>query len=131
MSIKSLAQVAIGGALVVVGTVLLVLPGPGLLLVVTGLTLLANVFPRLERYVKPVRARAMKAAEDSVSSPWRLAGSALGGCALIAAGLALGLVPQLPFSGWTAGSSVIASGIIVLSLLIYAYLQVRRRRDPR
>jgi hypothetical protein len=46
-----------------------VLPGPGLLLVLAGLIVLAAEFPALERYVDPVRDPAMKAAEDSVSSP--------------------------------------------------------------
>lgn len=61
-----------GGILLVVGVLLLVLPGPGLLLVLAGLLLLASEFPKLERYVDPVRDRAMKAAEESVSSPLRI-----------------------------------------------------------
>src|SRR5919202_6924119 len=61
-----------GGVLVVVGVVLLVLPGPGLLLVLAGLLVLANGFPAAQRFVEPVERRAMQAAEESVSSPLRI-----------------------------------------------------------
>jgi Putative transmembrane protein (PGPGW) len=129
MKIKFLAQAVIGGLLLVLGLALLVLPGPGLLLVLGGLILLSNAFPRLGRYVGPVRARAMKAAEVSVSSGWRIAGSAVAGFGLIAAGIVWGLVPGLPFSGWQTGSSIILSGIVLFALLIYSHRRVNGHRD--
>jgi hypothetical protein len=131
MNAKMLLQAVLGVTLLVVGVALLVLPGPGLLLVLSGLITLSRVFPRLERFVAPVREQAMKAAEDSVSSRWRLAGSVLAGLALIAAGIVWGLVPDLPFSGWATGSSVILSGLILFALLFYSHRQVRRRRASR
>ena len=117
-----------GAILVVVGVVLLVLPGPGLLLVLAGLLLLASEFPALERYVDPVRDRAMKAAEDSVSSPLRIAGSVLAGLALLAAGIVWGTVKSLPFSGWSTGSSLILSSVILFALLGWSYRRVKSRR---
>lgn len=121
--------VAIGGGFVlVVGVLLLVLPGPGLLLVLAGLLMLASVFPKLNRYVEPVRRRAMQGMEDSVSSPLRIAGSASVGLLLVAAGVVWDLVPALPFSGWSTGSSLILSGLIVFGLLIWSYRRVRARR---
>lgn len=120
-----------GGILLVVGVLLLVLPGPGLLLVLAGLLLLASEFPALERYVDPVRDRAMKAAEDSVSSPLRIAGSVLAGLALLAAGIVWGTVKSLPFSGWSTGSSLILSSVILFALLIWSYRRVKSRREEK
>lgn len=131
MNIKLLLRAMAGALLLVLGVVLLFLPGPGLLVVLGGLIMLSSAFPSLERYVEPVRARATKAAEDSVSSPWRVAGSVLTGSALIGAGLVWGLVPGLPFGGWHTGSSVILSGVIVFALLIHTSRQVRGHRDHR
>ncbi|MEU0536266.1 PGPGW domain-containing protein [Amycolatopsis tolypomycina] len=118
-----------GAVLLLVGVLLLVLPGPGLLLVLAGLLVLASEFPALERYVDPVRDRAMKAAEDSVSSPLRIAGSVLAGLALLAAGIVWGTVKSLPFSGWSTGSSLILSSVILFALLIWSYQRVKTRRD--
>src|ERR1044072_4529874 len=100
--------------LTVVGVVVLL--GPGLLLVLAGLLILASEFPTLERYVDPVRDRAMKAAEDNVSSPLRIAGSVLAGLGLLAAGVLWGLrIPSwLPWAGWSTGSSLILSGIVLV-----------------
>src|SRR3981189_2902930 len=95
----------------VIGLAMLVLPGPGLLLVLAGLIVLASEFPALERYVDPVRDRAMKAAEDSVSSPLGSAGAGLAGLGLLAAGIVWGAVPGLPFGGWSTGSSLILSSV--------------------
>jgi uncharacterized membrane protein YhiD involved in acid resistance len=118
-----------GAILLVVGVLLLVLPGPGLLLVLAGLLLLASEFPALERYVDPVRDRAMKAAEDSVSSPLRIAGSVLAGLALLAAGIVWATVKSLPFSGWSTGSSLILSSVVLFALLIWSYRRVKSRRN--
>ncbi|MFJ1705610.1 PGPGW domain-containing protein [Kitasatospora sp. NPDC088346] len=117
---------AIGGSvLVVVGVVLLVLPGPGLLLVLAGLILLSRAVPALARYVEPVRARAMQGAEASVASRWRIAGSVLAGLGLIGAGVVWGLVPGLPFAGWSTGASLVLSGIVLLALLVWSHRRVR------
>ena len=120
---------AVGGVLVVVGVVLLVLPGPGLLLVLAGLLVLAAEFPALQRFVDPVRTRAMQAAEDSVSSPLRIAGSVLAGLALLAAGIVWGTVRWLPLSGWSTGTSLILSSLILFALLIWSYRRVRAKRE--
>jgi membrane protein implicated in regulation of membrane protease activity len=127
--VKRVTLAVVGGIVVLVGVALLVLPGPGLLLVLAGLLILASEFPVLERYVDPVRDRAMKAAEDSVSSPLRIAGSVLAGLGLFAAGVVWGLMPDLPFGGWSTGSSLILSGIILFALLIWSYRRVRSRRE--
>ena len=117
-----------GGLLLIAGVALLVLPGPGLLLVLGGLIVLANAFPSVQRYVAPVRKRAMQAAEESVSSPLRIVFSAGTGLVLIAAGIVWGLKPDLPLGGWATGASLILSGIILLALLVVSYRRVKQGR---
>ncbi|HUQ57004.1 PGPGW domain-containing protein [Lentzea sp.] len=124
---KRLGAIVLGAVLLVVGIALLVLPGPGLLLVLAGLIVLASEFPKLERYVDPVRDRAMKAAEQSVSSPLRIALSAAAGLALIAAGVVWGLVKWLPLAGWSTGTSLVLSGLVLLGLLAWSYRKVQAR----
>jgi hypothetical protein len=124
---KKVGAGALGGVLVIAGVALLVLPGPGLLLVLAGLLVLATAFPAARRFVGPVRERARKAAEASVSTWLRLAFSVLTGVALIAAGLVWWLMPTLPLGGWPTGSSLILSGIILLALLVVSYRRVKGR----
>jgi hypothetical protein len=129
MNLRRVLHAVLGGVVLVVGAVLLVLPGPGLLLVFAGLVLLSRAFPRLERFVAPVRARATQAAEISVRSRRRLAGSGLVGLALIAAGVVWGLRPDLPVGGWATGASLILSGLVLLGLLGYSRRQLRDRQE--
>lgn len=126
-AVKRVTKTVVGSVLLVVGVALLVLPGPGLLLVLAGLLMLASEFPALEKYVDPVRDRAMKAAEDSVRTPLRIAWSVLAGLALIAAGVVWGTVDGLPLAGWSTGSSLILSGIVLFALLIWSYRRVHNR----
>jgi hypothetical protein len=125
---KRVAALVGGGVVLLVGIALLVLPGPGLLLVLAGLIILANEFPAVEKFVDPVQDRAMKAAEESVSSPLRIAGSVLAGLLLVGAGVVWGLFPALPLGGWPTGSSLILSGVVLLALLVYSYRRVQARR---
>ena len=117
-----------GGLLLVLGVAMLVLPGPGLLLVLAGLLVLANGFPAAQRFVDPVERRAMHAAEESVSSPLRMVFSIGTGVALIAAGVVWWVVPNLPLGGWPTGASLILSGLILLGVLVVSYRHVRSRR---
>lgn len=107
---------------------MLVLPGPGLLLVLAGLLVLANGFPTVQKFVAPVERRAMQAAEESVSSPLRMVFSIGTGVVLIAAGVAWWVVPGLPLGGWPAGCSLILSGLILLGVLVVSYRHVRSRQ---
>jgi hypothetical protein len=118
-----------GLALCVAGIGLLILPGPGLLLLLGGLVLLANEYPWARRMTAPVRRQAMRSAAQSVASPLRIGGTALCGLALMAAGIAWILVPSLPFGGPATGSSLIVSGIVLLALLVYSYRRFRRSAD--
>jgi uncharacterized protein (TIGR02611 family) len=125
---KRLTVLVAGGLLVVAGIVLLVLPGPGLVLVLGGLLVLSTEFPAVDKYIGPIQHKAMEAMEQSVSSPLRLTASILGGMTLIAAGVLWGLVKTLPLGGWPTGSSLILSGLVVLGLLAYSYWRVRGKR---
>lgn len=122
---------AAGGVLLLLGLALLVLPGPGMLLVLAGLVVLGRAVPAVGRFEEPVRIRAMQAVDASVASLWRIAGSVLTGLGLIAAGVVWGarLVPQLPFGGWSTGSSLILSGLIIFGLLVWSYRRVHRAPD--
>ena len=126
---KRVTKTVVGSVVLLVGVALLVLPGPGLLLVLAGLLMLASEFPALEKYVDPVRDRAMKGAEDSVRTPLRIAWSVLAGLGLIAAGVLWGLrvFDWLPFPGWSTGSSLILSGVVLFALLIWSYRRVHGR----
>ena len=120
-----------GGLLLLTGVALLVLPGPGLLLVLGGMLVLANGFPAAQRFVDPVERRAMQAAEESVSSPLRIAFSVGTGLVLITAGVVWWLRPNLPLGGWPTGISLILSGLILLTLLVVSHRRVKRRRHTR
>ncbi|MFD8479037.1 PGPGW domain-containing protein [Kitasatospora sp. NPDC059673] len=130
-TVHPVARVALGAAgvtLVSVGVVLLVLPGPGTLLLLAGLILLARAIPALSRFVEPVRVRAMAGVEASVASRWRIAGSVLAGLGLIGAGVAAVLVPSLPLAGWPTGLSLMLSGLILLGLMVWSHRRVHGSR---
>lgn len=122
------ALTVVGGCVLLAGIALLVLPGPGMLLVLAGLLILARALPSVERFVEPVRDRAIQAAEESVTSWWRFTGSVLTGIALIGAGVVWAVEPRLPFSGWSTGAGLIISGLILFGLMVWSHRRVRNRR---
>jgi hypothetical protein len=117
---RALVTVA-GGTLCMFGVALLVLPGPGLLLVLGGLVLLASEYRTAAKLVDPVRTRALQAAREGLASPARIAATILCGLGLIGAGIAWILVPGVPFANPASGACLALSGIILLALLGYAY----------
>jgi uncharacterized protein (TIGR02611 family) len=69
-STKRIAVLVIGSVLVLAGLAMLVLPGPGLLVIVAGLAVLASEFAWAEHLLDRAQAQAAKAAERAKRT-WR------------------------------------------------------------
>jgi hypothetical protein len=131
-------RLTVGWVLLVLGVAALVLPGPGLLMIAAGLTVLSQQYLWARRRLAPVRARAMRAAAASVRSWPAVTISvllALGGAAV---GVVWGLRPDPPGwwplaerwwlpGGWGPGSTMIMSGCIALGLIAFSYWRFRMR----
>ena len=125
----------VGGLLLVAGVAALVLPGPGLLLLLAGLVVLANEFDWAARRVDTVRDKAFDVSAAGVSTWPRIVFSTLSACLVIAAGVFWWLDPQipefwivgpdLPFGGWATGSVVVLSGLVALGLIAYSMRRFR------
>lgn len=134
---KKVGVTIIGWTLVLVGVAALVLPGPGLLLLLAGLVVLATEYHWARRYVDPVRRKALEAAEQSVAAGWRIALTVLGGLWLVFLGVVWGINPRipefwifgprLPGGGLVTAGSLILSGLVVWGLLIYSIRRFRSR----
>jgi hypothetical protein len=132
---RSIGRTVGGWLLVVVGAAALVLPGPGLLLLLAGLVVLSQEYEWAERRVEPVRQKAYTVARSSVSSNLRILASVLASLAIIAVGIVWWLDPEipeigpvgpdLPLGGWSTGSGIVISGLAALALVVYS---VRRFR---
>jgi hypothetical protein len=138
-AVRRVVLEALGWALVVGGIAALVLPGPGLLALFAGLALLSQQYTWAERRVEPVKQRAVKTAADGVQTWPRILLSTLGVLWLIGAGILWWVRPPAPdwwpvaeqwwlYGGWAAGLTLIASGLLAGSALVYAFSNYRKPR---
>ena len=125
----------LGWLLLLIGVAALVLPGPGLLLMVAGLVILSQEYPWAERRVEPIKVKAFEVAATGVRTWPRILGSLLCSLAVIAAGVLWWVDPEipeiwifgpeLPVGGWATGLSIVISGLVAIALIGYS---VRRFR---
>ncbi|MEH3067758.1 MAG: PGPGW domain-containing protein [Aeromicrobium erythreum] len=131
----------LGWAVVVVGIILWPLPGPGLLIILAGITILARQHAWARRVLDPLREKAVEAARFGVATWPRIVLSALGGVWLAVLGvvwwvsptipefevLGVGFGPRLPAAGWATGLGLVASAFAAWGLLVYSVLRWRER----
>jgi Putative transmembrane protein (PGPGW) len=133
--LRKAAVTVVGWLLLILGAAALVLPGPGLLLMLCGLVVLSRDYAWAARRTSPVRRRAMQAASAGVETYPRIAFSVLSALLLIAVGAVWWMDPSiptvgpigpgLPLGGWETGISIILSGFVALGLLVYSLLNFR------
>lgn len=129
----------VGWLLLLAGIAALVLPGPGLLLMFAGLAVLSQQYEWAERWVEPVRLRALRAAAESVETWPRIVASTVLAVGLVACGVVWIRQPAMPTwwpqddrwwapdeSWWLPGEiwtgvTQIASGVLALVLIVYSY----------
>lgn len=127
---RLVAVTVVGWALLVTGIVALVLPGPGMLLCVLGLVVLAREYAWARRSLTWARAKSSQSVARSAASRSATVLSLLGGLGLLLVGLAE-LVIGLPLLGTVTASLLIASGLVVIGTTGWARWQYLRSPGPR
>lgn len=139
---KRLVLETLGWILLLVGIAALVLPGPGLLLMVAGLAVLSQQYTWAERALEPVQLRALRAAAEGVETWPRIIASVAGALAVSAVGVVWILQPDVP--GWWpiadrwwlpgglwTGITMIGSTFIALGLIVYSYRRFHNKPEAR
>lgn len=123
----------LGWTLAAIGVVLLVVPGPGMLLILAGVALLAPHYAWAHRAMEHLHDAVIEAAHRGVQTKKRIAWGALSAGGLAALGILwlvgpripvfrIGMVtigPELP-GGVAAGIGLLVSGVIGVLALIYS-----------
>lgn len=133
----------IGWTLIPVGIVLMPLPGPGLLIVVSGVALLSRRYVWAQKLLDPLEKRAIDAAKYGVATWPRIVTGFLGGVWLTVLGfvwwnspeipefsiLSVGFGPQLPAHGWATALGLWASALAAWGLLAYSVVRWHEPHD--
>ena len=128
--LKRFAVTILGVGLLLLGAAMMVLPGPGILVIVGGLALLATEYVWARKMLKTAQAQAEKVQEAAVASPLRTAATVVFGVALL--GLGLGLVflrdVDLPFWSPVTGGIMAVTALILLATT-YLTLRAAKGQD--
>ena len=126
--LRRIAVTIVGTVILAVGVVLLVAPGPGLLVIVLALIVFGVEYEWARRRVGAVRARARSAADKAAASRVATASAVLFGVGAIGLGGVLIFTDVLPLSGVGTGVSVAIGGLTVLATTAYSVRELRRAR---
>jgi hypothetical protein len=122
--LKRFAVTIVGVGLLALGAAMMVLPGPGILVIVGGLALLATEYVWARRMLKTAQVQAEKVQEAAVASPVRTAGTVLFGIGLLALGLAMVFLRDVELPFWSPVTGGVMA-VTALILLATTYLTLR------
>ena len=125
--VKRFAVTIVGAALLVAGLAMMVLPGPGILVIVAGLAVLATEYVWARSLLDKARNQAEKAQEAAVASRWRTAGTVVFAVGMLALGVVMLVIRDVdvPVWGGVTGAVLIVTALILLTT---TYLTIRAQR---
>lgn len=121
---KRLATAVVGGLLTAVGVVLLVLPGPGFVLIAAGLSVLAREFSWAARPLDYAKQKAREGLDHVSRSTLAAIVDGLAAVTLMAVGV-FDLVVGLPVLEVVSDVTLIGSGLFLIGTVVYARRQGR------
>jgi len=124
--LRRIAVTIVGTVILAVGVVLLVAPGPGLLVIFLALLVFAVEYEWARRRLDTVRVRARSAADKAAASRIATASAILFGIGAIGLGAVLIFTDVLPLSGVGTGVGVAVGGLTVLATIGYSLREMRR-----
>jgi uncharacterized protein (TIGR02611 family) len=141
--LKRSAVTLIGVCLVLGGIALMPLPGPGLLVVIAGLAVLATEYVWARRLLKRAKEKAERAQEEAVASPVRTATTVLSALVVCAVGITMLVVEDIRWPFWDSlfdsvwspmtGGVVVVTSLIPLvttAVSLRGLREVERDREP-
>ncbi len=126
--LRRIAVSVVGTVILVVGLVLLVAPGPGLVVIALALAVFAIEFQWARRNLAAVQARARSAALKTAASRIATASAVLFGVGAIGLGGVLLFMDLLPLSGVGTGVGVAVGGLTVLLTTAYGVRELRNAK---
>lgn len=120
---KKLAAALLGGILTLGGIALLVLPGPGFLLIAAGLAVLATQFAWAQRPLAYAQDKAKQGVREVQKSWWRFALAAIAAAALMTIGVLDLTGLDVPFVNILSAVVLILSGLALVATLVYSKLR--------
>jgi len=127
--LRRIAVTIVGTVILAVGLVLLVAPGPGLLVIFLALLVFAAEYEWARRRLDAVRVRARSAADKAAASRVATASAILFGIGAIGLGAVLIFTDVLPLSGVGTGVGVAIGGVTVLATIGYSLREMRRAEN--
>ena len=118
--VRTAVVAVLGGLLTIAGIALLVLPGPGFVLVAAGLAVLATRFSWARKPLGYAKDKAHEGVDDMAGSRWRAAWAVLSAAALILFGVLTLAGVDLPFSNAFTAVVLILSGLFLLGTVVVA-----------
>jgi hypothetical protein len=126
--VKTAVIAALGGLLTLAGIALLVLPGPGFVLVAAGLAVLATRFAWAKKPLDYAKDKAQEGVEEVAKSPLRAAGAALAASVLIVLGVLALVGVDLPFVNAFTAVVLILSGLFLVGTVVFARQQEKQEQ---
>jgi len=123
LTMKTVVVAVLGGLLTLAGIGLLVLPGPGFVLVAAGLAVLATRFSWAKKPLDYAKDKAEQGIEEVGKSPLRAAGAAIAALVLIALGVLALVGVDLPFMNALTAVVLIISGLVLIGTIVFARRQ--------
>ena len=117
---KTVAVAVLGGLLTLAGIALLVLPGPGFVLIAAGLAVLATRFDWARKPLDQAKAKAADGVEQVRRKPLQAVLALLCALALVAVGVVVLAGVDLPFLNAFTAVVLILSGLFLLGTVVYA-----------
>ena len=133
---KRLAVTIAGFGLLAMGAALMVLPGPGILLIVAGLAVLATEYVWARALLVRAKKEAKRVQEAAVASPTRTAGSVIFACVLGGLGLVMLIIDEMSWPiidalldkvwGPLTGTLLMLTGVILLTATVITRMTAKR-----
>ena len=123
---KTVVVAVLGGLLTLAGIALLVLPGPGFVLVAAGLAVLATQFDWAKRPLDYAKGKAQDGVHEVGRSWWRAALAVLCALALAAAGVLVLAGVDLPFTNAFTAVVLVISGLFLIGTVVYARVKEKK-----
>lgn len=128
--LRRIAITVVGTSLLAVGVVLLITPGPGIVVIVLALAVFAIEYKWARRRLSEARKLALSAAEKTATNQVAKASAVMFGVGAIGLGGVLIFTDILPFSGIGTGVCVALAGLITLATTAYSIRNLRRAQSP-